>query len=110
MQTGLAHPLIQRPLVKGLPWQEFQPWSNDRLKELARAARAISDDMHKMPSNLDPGKQSAEEWHQFLLVDNPSLEVTSKLHAGCANLLEAAQRVDIIRALLPAMEEGVTVR
>ena len=46
----------------------------------------------------------------FLLTHNPSLEVTSKLHAGYANLLEAAQTVDIMRALLPAMEEGVTVR
>eukprot|EP00959_Pyramimonas_sp_CCMP1952_P248462 5193398-Pyramimonas_sp.AAC.1 len=35
MQTGLADPLTQRPLVKGLPWQEFQPWSNVRLEELA---------------------------------------------------------------------------
>eukprot|EP00959_Pyramimonas_sp_CCMP1952_P349396 7321027-Pyramimonas_sp.AAC.1 len=35
-----------------------------------------------MLRNLDPGKQPAGERHRFLLVDNPSLEVTSKLHAG----------------------------
>eukprot|EP00959_Pyramimonas_sp_CCMP1952_P227699 4760882-Pyramimonas_sp.AAC.1 len=61
MQTRLADPQTQGPLVKGLPWQEFQPWSNVRVEDLARAARTTSDDMHHMLRNLDPGKQPAWE-------------------------------------------------
>eukprot|EP00959_Pyramimonas_sp_CCMP1952_P033422 701658-Pyramimonas_sp.AAC.1 len=45
-----------------------------------------------------------------LEIDDLSLGVASKLHAGCADLLEAAQTVDIILALLPAMKEGAAVR
>eukprot|EP00959_Pyramimonas_sp_CCMP1952_P110270 2307176-Pyramimonas_sp.AAC.1 len=66
--------------------------------------------MEQMLRGLDPGNQHKEERHRFLLVVNPSLEVTSKLHAGYANLPEAAQTVDIVRALLPAMQKGSTVR
>eukprot|EP00959_Pyramimonas_sp_CCMP1952_P304755 6378092-Pyramimonas_sp.AAC.1 len=63
MRTGLVDPLTQRPLVKGLPWQEFRPWSDDKLEELARATRTSSDDMRKMLVDLDPGKQPPGELH-----------------------------------------------
>eukprot|EP00959_Pyramimonas_sp_CCMP1952_P394183 8259398-Pyramimonas_sp.AAC.1 len=74
MRTGLVHPLTQRPLVKGLLWQEFRPWDDDKLEKLAEAARTGSDDMRRMLENLDPGKQLPGELHRFPLVDNPSLE------------------------------------
>eukprot|EP00959_Pyramimonas_sp_CCMP1952_P417026 8737087-Pyramimonas_sp.AAC.1 len=66
--------------------------------------------MENMLRDLMPGSHREEERHRFLLVDNPSLEVTSRLHAGCANLPEAAQAVDIVRALLPAINKGAAVR
>eukprot|EP00959_Pyramimonas_sp_CCMP1952_P097008 2027751-Pyramimonas_sp.AAC.1 len=63
-----------------------------------------------MLRDLAPEPQGPEERHRFPLVDNPPLEVTSNLHSGYANLPEAAQTVDIVRALLPAMRNGTTVR
>eukprot|EP00959_Pyramimonas_sp_CCMP1952_P291129 6089912-Pyramimonas_sp.AAC.1 len=97
MHTGLTDPLSQRPLIEGLPWRDFLPWSDTI--DLAKAAGITKDDMEHMLRGLDPGNQHKDERHRFLLVDNPSLEVTSRLHAGCANLPEAAQTVDIVRAL-----------
>eukprot|EP00959_Pyramimonas_sp_CCMP1952_P087935 1839983-Pyramimonas_sp.AAC.1 len=44
------------------------------------------------------------------MVHTPSWEVTSELQPGFANLLEAAQAVDIVRALLPELNKGTTVR
>eukprot|EP00959_Pyramimonas_sp_CCMP1952_P437213 9154239-Pyramimonas_sp.AAC.1 len=66
--------------------------------------------MEKMLRDLMPGTHRKEERHSFLLVDNPSLEATSRLHAGYANLPEAAQAVHIARALLPAIHRGASVR
>eukprot|EP00959_Pyramimonas_sp_CCMP1952_P236531 4943138-Pyramimonas_sp.AAC.1 len=64
--------------------------------------------MEKTLRGQMPVNQCKEERHRFLLVENPSLEVTSRLHAGYANLPEAAQTVDIVRALLPAMQNGTS--
>eukprot|EP00959_Pyramimonas_sp_CCMP1952_P257057 5370731-Pyramimonas_sp.AAC.1 len=66
-----------------------------------------------MLRDLAPGPHREEERRRFLLVDNldnPSLEVTSRLHSGYANLQEAAQTVDIARALLLAIKDGTAVR
>eukprot|EP00959_Pyramimonas_sp_CCMP1952_P445304 9323842-Pyramimonas_sp.AAC.1 len=66
--------------------------------------------MENMLRDLAPGSHREEERRRFLLVDNPSLEATSRHHSGCANLPEAAQAVDIVRALLPAIDNGAIVR
>eukprot|EP00959_Pyramimonas_sp_CCMP1952_P224899 4702684-Pyramimonas_sp.AAC.1 len=65
--------------------------------------------METLLRDLQPPPQPSDERHQFLLVDNPSVEVTSNLHSGYANIPEAAQTVDVVRALLPAMEKGASV-
>eukprot|EP00959_Pyramimonas_sp_CCMP1952_P160267 3352179-Pyramimonas_sp.AAC.1 len=65
--------------------------------------------METLLRDLQPPSQHPEERHRFLLVDNPSVEVTSNLHSDYANTPEAAQVVDVARALLPAMEQGTTV-
>eukprot|EP00959_Pyramimonas_sp_CCMP1952_P120506 2519703-Pyramimonas_sp.AAC.1 len=91
MHTGLTDPLSQRPLIEGLPWRDFLPWNDTRVVDLARAAGTTKDDMEYVLRGLDPGNQRKEARHRLLLVDIPSLEVTSRLHAGCANLPEAAQ-------------------
>eukprot|EP00959_Pyramimonas_sp_CCMP1952_P136420 2854691-Pyramimonas_sp.AAC.1 len=108
--TGLTDPFAQRPLIEGLPWRKLLPWDNKRLEALAEATATPSEDLEKMLRGLAPAPHRPEERHRFLLVDNPSLEVTSRLHSGYANLPETAQTVDIVRALLPAMKNGTTVR
>eukprot|EP00959_Pyramimonas_sp_CCMP1952_P392209 8218480-Pyramimonas_sp.AAC.1 len=91
MRTGLTDPLRQRPSVIGLPWQEILPWDSARLIELAEATESTPEDLAKLLRDLQPTPQHPDERHRFLLVDNPSLEVSSNLHSGCANLPEAAQ-------------------
>eukprot|EP00959_Pyramimonas_sp_CCMP1952_P278538 5823778-Pyramimonas_sp.AAC.1 len=110
IRTGLTDPLTQRPPVAGLPWREPLPWDNERLEALAKATATPSEDLEKLLRELAPEPQSPKERHRFLLVDSPSLEVTSNLHSGRANLPEAAQTVGVVRALLPAMKNSTTVR
>eukprot|EP00959_Pyramimonas_sp_CCMP1952_P359778 7533385-Pyramimonas_sp.AAC.1 len=45
IRSGLADPLAQRPIVKGMPWQQVQTRGERRLQALAASANTTTDDM-----------------------------------------------------------------
>ena len=109
MTTGIMNPVRSLPVDDLLPWRDILDWDPNRAFRLAELTNSDPEELNRLLEKLHPAGGDGDK-HRYLLVDNPSLEVTSPLHSGYANLSEAAIAVDLVRTLDPLLERGLSVR
>ncbi|CAK0863567.1 unnamed protein product, partial [Prorocentrum cordatum] len=83
-----------------------------QLEYLAGVLMVRAEDLRDDCDGLHPHVQNTHvnDGRRTLLVDNKWYELTSLLAEGCASIPEAALTVDLVRALLPTLEDGLTVK
>ncbi|CAK0837138.1 unnamed protein product, partial [Prorocentrum cordatum] len=109
---GRANPLADRPLAPRLTWPEVTDLDPGRCESLSGLLGICVEGPREDCDGPRPRVLSAdsEGARRTVLVDNRSYELTSPPAEGCANVPEAAITVDLARAVLPELGEGLSVK
>ncbi|CAK0888961.1 unnamed protein product, partial [Prorocentrum cordatum] len=88
IESGLATPLQDRPIVNGLPWVTHRPLDTERLETVAKKRGKDVDEFRYDICDLHTDAMTSGDVHRALTIDNPHADITSNAKSGYANIHE----------------------